>query len=158
MTVQLKTEIEAAGTPTRVWEILTDFSAYPSWIPFLEIEGRASVGEPLKYVFFRDAKPERRRYAIPAVVHVCRPPAELGWIGGAPLLLRIRERFVLRASTTGTLIEHTAKYSGLVVLFVGRARVISRVKPFMESMNRALARKVALSSGRGKLRRGRGRL
>jgi hypothetical protein len=31
----LQTEIDIAATPDRVWSILTDFSAYPDWNPFI---------------------------------------------------------------------------------------------------------------------------
>jgi uncharacterized protein YndB with AHSA1/START domain len=30
---ELRDEIEIEATPERVWEILTDFAAYPEWNP-----------------------------------------------------------------------------------------------------------------------------
>ena len=46
--LELRTEIEIASTPERVWSILTDFEAYPGWNPFIRsIGGIAGVGNRL---------------------------------------------------------------------------------------------------------------
>ena len=40
MDKQLHTSIDIDATPERVWEILTDFAAYPQWNPFMpEVTG-----------------------------------------------------------------------------------------------------------------------
>ncbi len=45
---EIKTEIEIAATPEQVWSILTDFSAYPQWNPFIRsINGTVKTGERL---------------------------------------------------------------------------------------------------------------
>ena len=33
---ELRTEIEIAATPDRVWEVLSDLTAYPDWNPFIK--------------------------------------------------------------------------------------------------------------------------
>jgi hypothetical protein len=45
---KLHTAIDIDATPERVWEVLTDFAAYPQWNPFMEITGTPRVGERLK--------------------------------------------------------------------------------------------------------------
>jgi hypothetical protein len=45
---EIRTEIEIAATPERIWSILTDFIAYPQWNPFIRsIKGVVKTGERL---------------------------------------------------------------------------------------------------------------
>ena len=45
---ELHSEIEIAASAQRVWDILTDFSSYPQWNPFIRrISGEAKIGERL---------------------------------------------------------------------------------------------------------------
>jgi hypothetical protein len=45
---EIRTEIEIAATPARIWSILTDFIAYPQWNPFIRsIKGVVKTGERL---------------------------------------------------------------------------------------------------------------
>ncbi|VVB92499.1 Polyketide cyclase / dehydrase and lipid transport [uncultured archaeon] len=41
---ELRTEIEINAPPERVWQLLTDFSSFPQWNPFI----RRASGEPKK--------------------------------------------------------------------------------------------------------------
>lgn len=44
----IQTSIEINAAPEKVWRILTDFTAYPSWNPFVKsISGHAQVGQKL---------------------------------------------------------------------------------------------------------------
>ena len=44
----IETEINIAATPERVWSILMDISAYPSWNPFIGfIKGSIETGQRL---------------------------------------------------------------------------------------------------------------
>lgn len=46
---QIHTEIEISAPAERVWELLTDFAAYPQWNPFIRyISGRPVPGERLE--------------------------------------------------------------------------------------------------------------
>lgn len=48
MRKQLVSSIDIAAPAEKVWEILVDFAAFPSWNPFIvHAEGRAEVGERL---------------------------------------------------------------------------------------------------------------
>src|SRR6266540_141611 len=48
MAKQLRAQIDIQATPDRVWEVLTDFAAYPEWNPFItQARGTARVGERL---------------------------------------------------------------------------------------------------------------
>ena len=35
MAKQLRTHIDIHASPERVWQVLTDFAAYPDWNPFI---------------------------------------------------------------------------------------------------------------------------
>lgn len=45
MTKQLASTIDIDASPQRVWQVLTDFAAYPDWNPFIvRAEGRPEEG------------------------------------------------------------------------------------------------------------------
>jgi uncharacterized protein YndB with AHSA1/START domain len=35
MAKQLRAQVDIQASPERVWEVLTDFAAYPEWNPFI---------------------------------------------------------------------------------------------------------------------------
>ncbi|MER3407514.1 MAG: SRPBCC domain-containing protein, partial [Nitrososphaera sp.] len=42
MAKEVRTEIEIAAGPQRVWQVITDFARYPEWNPFIRrVEGEA---------------------------------------------------------------------------------------------------------------------
>jgi uncharacterized protein YndB with AHSA1/START domain len=48
MSIELRTSIDIAAPPERVWEVLTQLAAYPEWNPFIvRAEGTVAVGERL---------------------------------------------------------------------------------------------------------------
>ena len=50
--IQVETEIDIAAPPERVWEVLTDFAAFPGWNPMLpEVRGTPAA-DPRDPVFF----------------------------------------------------------------------------------------------------------
>ncbi len=75
----IKTEIEIAATPERVWSILTDFNAYAQWNPFIRsIAGDIKTGERLT-VFVQPTGSKGMRFR-PTVL-VALPRQELRWLG-----------------------------------------------------------------------------
>ena len=49
MTKQIKTSITINASKEKVWQILTDFSAYPEWNPFIKsINGEVKVGNRIQ--------------------------------------------------------------------------------------------------------------
>jgi uncharacterized protein YndB with AHSA1/START domain len=46
---ELRTEIEIAAPPERVWAVLADFDSYPEWNPFIRrIRGQPAAGSKLE--------------------------------------------------------------------------------------------------------------
>jgi demethylmenaquinone methyltransferase / 2-methoxy-6-polyprenyl-1,4-benzoquinol methylase len=75
-------EIEVDAPPERVWEVLTDFSSYSEWNPFMfSVEGAASVGAHLRIAMQRRGGMVLR---FRARVVVADPPRELAWVGEGP--------------------------------------------------------------------------
>jgi hypothetical protein len=79
MATQLRTEIEIQAAHARVWEILSDFAAYPEWNPFIpRIEGPVEVGARLDV---RLQPPVGRGMTFRPRVLTVAPERELRWLG-----------------------------------------------------------------------------
>lgn len=77
--MQLRTEIDIAASPEKIWEVLTDFRAYPEWNPFIvSISGKAAVGQQLSVVI---SPPEQSEMRFKPVVLRADPGVELRWRG-----------------------------------------------------------------------------
>jgi hypothetical protein len=75
----LRTEIEIDAPSERVWEVLTDFGAYPEWNPFIRaVEGEPVVGSRLKV---RIEPPGARGMTFKPTVRAVEPARELRWLG-----------------------------------------------------------------------------
>jgi hypothetical protein len=76
---ELRTEIEIAAPPERVWQVLSDFDAYSEWNPFIRsIVGDAEVGSRLSV---RLEPPGARGMTFKPTVRAVAPPRELRWLG-----------------------------------------------------------------------------
>jgi hypothetical protein len=63
---QIRTSIDIVVSPTRLWSVLTDFPAYPTWNPFTtSIEGKLQPGAQLRVTI---APPGRRPMTFRPVV------------------------------------------------------------------------------------------
>lgn len=75
----IKSTIDIGASPETVWRVLTNFSAYPAWNPFIrEIQGKVQPGARLK-VRMRLSKTRSHRFS-PRVTKAI-PAAELHWRG-----------------------------------------------------------------------------
>ena len=76
---EIRTEIEIAAAPERVWSILLDFRSHPEWNPFVRrIEGMAKAGNRLTvFIQPKEGKGMTFRPIVQAVV----PNRELRWLG-----------------------------------------------------------------------------
>lgn len=79
MSKQLRTVIDIDATPERVWQVLTDFDAYPRWNPFMtKASGKPVQGERLT---IRMQPEGGRAMTFRPVVHEAVPPRRLRWLG-----------------------------------------------------------------------------
>jgi hypothetical protein len=79
MARQLESEVEVQAPPERVWEVPTDFAAYPGWNLFIvQAGGRAAPGRRLE---LRMRLPGRRPTTFRPRVLEAEPARRLRWLG-----------------------------------------------------------------------------
>nr|WP_294859706.1 SRPBCC domain-containing protein [uncultured Fluviicola sp.] len=79
MKKEIKSEIVIQATPSRVWEILSDFKKYPNWNPFIKsIQGQVKVGEK---IVVRMEPPGAKGMTFKPTVLVFDQNREFKWIG-----------------------------------------------------------------------------
>jgi hypothetical protein len=113
-----------------------NFTAYREWNPFMrKIEGQPRVGETLEVVI----EPPGRKSGVfrPRVIEV-RPEQCFRWRGSLPLpgLFTGEHRFELRDEAGGTRFDHSERFSGLLVPFVGD--ILEATERGFQTMNEAL--------------------
>ncbi|MEZ4563445.1 MAG: SRPBCC domain-containing protein [Thermomicrobiales bacterium] len=145
----LQTDIAIAAPPEVVWSILTDFTAYPGWNPFIRrISGKQEVGARLDVDL---APPGGRVMTIrPSVLEV-GPQRSLRWLGSVwwPGLFDGEHRFVIEPlGKNQSRFLQSERFSGplvpLVMPFIGRS-----TQQGFEAMNQALKERAeAMAHGR----------
>lgn len=100
-TREIVTDISIAAPPERVWAVLTNFTAYPAWSPFVRsITGELRTGGRITVSMSPDGEKEFR---FRPVLRVVAPGRELRWLGrlGVPFLFDGEHRFVLAPDGAG---------------------------------------------------------
>jgi demethylmenaquinone methyltransferase / 2-methoxy-6-polyprenyl-1,4-benzoquinol methylase len=131
--MQLVAEIEIQAPPERIWEILTDFGAYPQWNPFMpRLEGEARVGERLRTRLVVSGAPTLRpRLRVTRV----EPGRELRWVGGGRLVHGERTMTLRPLGSGGVRFEQATDLSGPITPLLGWLR---RYRRGLQAMNAAL--------------------
>ncbi len=107
------------ASPQRVWELLTDADAYPSWNPsVVSLSGRIAGGETIQLV--STVNPGR---TFSLAVSGVQPAERMVWSDGMPLgLFRGVRTFSLRAlGAERTEFSMQERYSGLLAGLITRA-------------------------------------
>jgi hypothetical protein len=117
---EIRTEIEIAASPARVWQVLMDFPAHSEWNPFVRsIAGTAAPGARLD---IRIQPEGGRAMAFRPTVLVAKEDEEFRWRGRflVPGLFDGEHYFQVQALTAArTRLVHGERFSGL---FVGMAK------------------------------------
>lgn len=118
---ELRTEINIQASDERVWKLLTDFTSFPDWNPFIHrVKGEAKVGAQLE-VHIKPSGASGMTFK-PTVLKVA-PKRELRWLGQLLMpglfdgehsftietLAADRVRFTQREVFTGLLVPLFAK-------------------------------------------------
>jgi hypothetical protein len=133
---ELRTEIEIAAPPERVWAVLADFDSYPEWNPFIRrISGQATVGSQLQV---RLEPPDGRAITMKPSVLKAQPNQEFAWLGRLmlPGIFDGEHHFELQPRNGGTLFVQREAFKGILVPLVGR--VLEKTRRGFEQMNAAL--------------------
>jgi hypothetical protein len=135
---ELINEIEIEASASRVWQVLTDFSSYPEWNPFIRrISGQPKEGRRLK-VYIEPPR-SRGRVFRPKVLKA-QPPRELRWLGRLliPGLFDGDHLFSIERLGSGRVrFVQREIFSGLLVSFLIRG-LDAKIRLGFEQMNQAL--------------------
>src|SRR5882724_8835420 len=137
----VKTEVTLDASPEKVWEVLTDFEAYPLWNPFVcRLVGEAAEGQPLVVTIKLPGKAER---SFRARVLRAAPAEELSWRGrlaGVNFLFVGDHHFYLEDEGLGrTRVLHEETFTGLLPPLMLNYTLVERG---FEAMNEALKKRV----------------
>jgi hypothetical protein len=135
---QLFTEIDIDAAPARVWEVLTDFEAYPRWNPF--ITGAEGVVEVGQRVTLRMQPVGARGVTLRPTITQATVGSRLRWQGriGIGGLFDAEHTFDLEARKGGgTRLCQSERFAGLLVPFMARS-LDEHTLPAFVAMNTAL--------------------
>jgi hypothetical protein len=137
---ELRTEIEVAAAPERVWQVVSDFDAYPEWNPFIRsIEGDAEVGSQLSV---RIEPPGARGMTFKPTVRAVEPTRELRWLGRLllPGLFDGEHRLAIEPLDGGrSRFVQSERFNGLLVGLFGKT--LAATERGFHDMNAALKRR-----------------
>ncbi len=141
MAKQLRAHIDIHATPERVWQILTNFTAYPQWNPFLtRADGNARRGERLTV---RLQPVGGRGMTFRPTVLEATPAVRLRWLGHLLVtgIFDGEHSFTIQplGGDQVRLIQQE-DYRGLLVPLLARS-LDRRTLPAFEQMNQALKRR-----------------
>ena len=137
---ELNAEIEIDAPPERVWEVLTDFSSYEHWNPFLVKMGGQPVEKAKLIATFKP--PGGKQVRMRPRVLVSEPNRELRWLGRVwfPNIFDGEHSFVLEPldGNRTRFIQHE-KFKGILV--GAFKKTLDRTQIGFEQMNEALKRR-----------------
>jgi hypothetical protein len=137
----IRTEIEIAAAPAKVWDVLTDLDGYATWNPFMvRITGKAAAGEKLVVEI---ELPGGRRMTIKEKVRAVTEGVELRWGGGPPIPGLADGDHFFRLVDLGdgrTRVLHGEDFTGILIPFL--KGMIAKVEQGFELTNAALKQRV----------------
>jgi hypothetical protein len=143
--VRLTASIEIQASPEQVWQVLTDFNAYPQWNPFITSArvtspgGRLDKGARLRIVL-HDASGDTT-FTPQVLTDV--PGKELRWLGkmGPGWIADGEHRFTIEQIRPGRVrLTQSERFTGVAVPFA-KGMLKSNTLPQFHAMNRALAQR-----------------
>ena len=145
--VTLRTEIDIAASAARVWDVLTDFAAYPEWNPFIRrIEGGPV---PRARLLVRIQPPGGRAVTFRPTILRVEPERELAWRGRTFVPGIFDGEHVFRLEPRGadsTRFFHGENFSGALVPLLRRSLETTTRQGF-EAMNAALKTRAERTRG-----------
>lgn len=143
--IETATDIRAPAA--RMWPILTDFSPYPAWNPFITAAAvELRPGARLKITI---APPGHRPMTFRPVVQVVTPEYELRWLSRllVPRLFDGEHAFGLEQQPESCRFQHGERFSGILLPFIGK-QLFEATQQGFEAMNTALKQRAETSQSR----------
>lgn len=142
MAKEIKTSIEIDASASKIWAVLTDFSCYSEWNPFIRsICGEAKPGERLE-IFIQPSGGNGMKFR--PVILALEPEHELRWIGRfmLPGIFDGEHQFQLESiGENRTRLIHREVFSGLLVPLLWQ-NLDTQTRQGFEQMNLALKNRV----------------
>ena len=140
---EISTEIGITAPLHKVWEVLTDFSAFPQWNPFIQsAEGELTSGAGLKV---RMQLPGGMGMTFKPKVIVVNQNRELRWLGKFlfPGVFDGEHYFLLEELGQGqTRFVQGERFLGFLVPVMGLTGILAKTMQGFEDMNQALKNRV----------------
>jgi hypothetical protein len=138
----IETQVAIKASPGKIWSILTDFSAMPSWNPFITaISGDVLPGSRLSVTV---APPGQSAMTFAPTVLAATPDKELRWLGTLAnrWIFAGEHYFLLDPTPDGdTGLVHGERFSGILAPLIMRGRMLEATKDGFLAMNAALKRR-----------------
>lgn len=142
MAKELITEIKIKANPAQVWEVLTDFSSYPTWNPFIKsLTGDVKVGNTITA---RLEPPKASGMTFKPKVLVFETNKKFVWLGHLFIkgLFDGEHAFELIDNLDGTTtFIQSEKFGGILIPLFNKMLDVNTKEGF-ESMNKALKERV----------------
>ena len=151
MSKNLVSQIEIDATAEKVWDVLTDFAAYPTWNPF--IVSAVGVAEVGSRVTLRMQPVDSRAVTLKPTVLEVTPGHRLRWRGRLGITGIFDAEHVFMVTPRhggGVTLRQTETFTGLLVPFMAGS-LDRHTLPAFVTMNDALKARAeqALASRRG---------
>jgi len=135
---RIETDIMIRSSPEKVWMVLTDFSKYPMWNPFIrEVSGEARTGARLRV---RIEPPGGKAMVFRPTVYTASPGKELRWLGHLVFPGLFDGEHAFRIEQVGqdeVRFRQSEQFRGILVPFFP-GTLYERTREGFEKMNQAL--------------------
>jgi len=135
---ELHTEINIDASAARVWEVLTDFEAYPCWNPFVQqVKGDTSTGGRLEVQLLQ---PGSKAMTVRPKVIERKERRSFAWLGhlGVPKIFDGEHHYEIeRIGAERVRFVHRERFGGILLPFLKKT-LDTRTRKGFESMNEAL--------------------
>lgn len=136
---EIRTEIDIAAPPEKVWDILMDFNKWQEWSPIVrKSSGTAALGNALQFTMVGKTEGEDGPTYSP-IIEEMNKPSLFRWRANmmAGFIMTNDKVFELEATPTGTKLIHKELFKGLLAP-VFCTQMEKGVPPMLNSMNKAL--------------------
>ncbi len=144
----IQTEVTINASASEVWQVLTDFDAYPQWNPFIRrVTGAARPGEQLMI----ELNSSGRTTTIQPTILVVQPERELRWIGRlfVPGVFDGEHSFVIEPQGENRVhLVQSETFRGVLVPFSGA--ILNNTERSFREMNQALKERAERWHGKTK--------